>query len=123
MSTAEQVLRGGDAAVHSNTLADDPVALDPSLDAPQKEQPASHSRCDPSVMESSSCGPVTGDLLPPAAQPEKYGESNSVSTTEKLGLQLRWVLEDRLREALPGVCLSRDGLMKDPPRAPCRPAP
>ena len=34
---------------------------------------------------------------------------------EKLGLQLRWVLEDRLREALPGVCLSRDGLMKDPP--------
>ncbi|CAL8301753.1 unnamed protein product [Arctogadus glacialis] len=34
---------------------------------------------------------------------------------EKLGLQLRWVLEDRLKEALPGVCLSRDGLMKDPP--------
>ncbi|CAL8301773.1 unnamed protein product [Arctogadus glacialis] len=32
MSTAEQDLRGGDAAVHSNTLADDPVALDPSLD-------------------------------------------------------------------------------------------
>ncbi|XP_056456844.1 uncharacterized protein LOC130390754 isoform X1 [Gadus chalcogrammus] len=188
MSTAEQDLRGGGAAALSNTLADDPVALDPSLDAPQKEQPDSHSRCDPSVMENSSCGPVTGDLLPPAAQPEN-GESNSVSTTdpvviqrstvgfivaqlfrgrdqmsspshidryrafqnlvvrevhlllqekatmnqdnpgfertlerlkdplqeEKLGLQLRWVLEDRLREALPGVCLSRDGLMKDPP--------
>ena len=80
MSTAEQDLRGGDAAVLSNTLADDPVALDPSLDAPQKEQPDSHSRCDPSVMENSSCGPVTGDPLPPAAQPEN-GESNSVSTT------------------------------------------
>ncbi|XP_030224876.1 uncharacterized protein LOC115552718 [Gadus morhua] len=188
MSTAEQDLRGGDVAVLSNTLADDPVALNPSLDAPQKEQPDSHSRCDPSVMENSSCGPVTGDPLPPAAQPEN-GESNSVSTTdpvviqrstvgfivaqlfrgrdemsspshidryrafqnlvvrevhlllqeeatmnqdnpgfertlerlkdpvqeEKLGLQLRWVLEDRLKEALPGVCLSRDGLMKDPP--------
>jgi hypothetical protein len=36
MSTAEQDLRGGDATVLSNTLADDPVALDPSLDAPQK---------------------------------------------------------------------------------------
>ena len=80
MSTAEQGLRGGDAAVHSNPLADVPVALDPGLDAPQEEQPDSHRRCDPSVMENSSCGPVTGDPLPPAAQPEN-GESNSVSTT------------------------------------------
>ena len=80
MSTAEQDLRGGDATVLSNTLADDPVALDSSLDAPQKAQPDSHSRCDPSVMENSSCDPVTGDPLPPAAQPEN-GESNSVSTT------------------------------------------
>ncbi|CAL8271292.1 unnamed protein product [Boreogadus saida] len=47
----------------------------------QKEQPDSHSRCDPSVMENGSCGPVTGDLLPPAAQPEENRESNSVSTT------------------------------------------
>ncbi|CAL8301793.1 unnamed protein product [Arctogadus glacialis] len=57
MSTAEQDLRGGDATVLSNTMADDPVALDPSLDAPQKEQPDSHNRCYPSVMENSSCGP------------------------------------------------------------------
>ena len=47
----------------------------------------------------------------------KYNNTNrgikgQVIQQDKLGLELCWVLQERLKEALPGVCLSRDGLMK-----------
>ncbi|CAL8346368.1 unnamed protein product [Lota lota] len=176
MSTTEQNLRGGDPPVNINTLGDNPVTLDGSLDALQKEHPDSHSCCDQSMVENSSCGPVvTGDLLPPAAQPVDR-DSDSVSTTDMVLIQrstvglivaqlfrgrdqmssqshiLRYrafqklvvqevhlllqkeatmyqnnhgfqqTLErlmdpkqkERLKEAFPGMCLSREGLMEDP---------
>ncbi|CAL8346303.1 unnamed protein product [Lota lota] len=63
MSTTEQNLRGGDPPVNINTLGDNPVALDGSLDALQKEHPDSPSWCNQSMVENSSCDPVvTGDL-------------------------------------------------------------